>query len=142
MTPMNKEHREIDTGELRPEDARESGRPGGGQGRKDEVGGSGVQPVSLPHTTHPEAVIRGMAEWGQGERGAAGYQDHGESELRPVAPGAPLPQRTAEEEPVGEPEPEAQGEHKTQPAGALPSGLIRNPRYPTGQEVSKHDTNG
>ncbi|MBX6366258.1 MAG: hypothetical protein IRZ00_20630, partial [Gemmatimonadetes bacterium] len=25
--------------------------------------------------------VRGMAEWGQGERGAAGYEDSGQSEL-------------------------------------------------------------
>jgi hypothetical protein len=130
MPPMNNQHEEIETGEPRPQDVRESGRPGGGQGRKDEVGGSGVQPVSLPHTARPKAVVRGMAEWGQGERGAAGYQDHGESELRlvPTTIEMPQPQRTSAEEPVSEPEPERQGERKTQPAGALPGGLIRNPR--------------
>ncbi len=131
MSPTDEKHGESETRKPdRPEDVRESGRPGGGQGRKDEVGGSGVQPVSLPHTTRPEAVIRGMAEWGQGERGAAGYQDHGESELRPVLPTDEMaqPQPTSAEEPVTEPEPEKQGEHKTQPAGALPGGLIRHPR--------------
>ena len=130
MPPMNNEHEVIETGESKPEDVRESGRPGGGQGRTDEVGGSGVQPVSLPHTARPKALIRGMAEWGQGERGAAGYQDHGESELRRVLPTDEMaqPHPTSAEEPISQPEPEGQGEHKTQPAGALPSGLIRDPR--------------
>lgn len=64
----------------REDDRRESGLPGGGAGRKDEVGKSGVYPASGPY---PEgnAELRGQASWGQGERGAAGYEDHGSSEL-------------------------------------------------------------
>ena len=64
----------------REDDRRESGKPGGGAGRKDEVGKSGVYPASGPY---PEgnAELRGQAGWGQGERGAAGYEDHGSSEL-------------------------------------------------------------
>lgn len=61
---------------------RESGRPGGGQGRVDEVGGSGVYPASGPYPKE-NAETQGMASWGQGERGAEGYQDHGESEIHP-----------------------------------------------------------
>lgn len=62
------------------DERRESGLPGGGAGRKDEVGRSGVYPASGPY---PEgnAEIREQASWGQGERGAAGYEDHGGSEL-------------------------------------------------------------
>lgn len=61
-------------------DTRESGQPGGGGGRKDEVGRSGVYPASGPY---PEgnAEFRGQTSWGQGERGAAGYEDHGSSGL-------------------------------------------------------------
>jgi Raf kinase inhibitor-like YbhB/YbcL family protein len=62
------------------EERRESGLPGGGAGRKDEVGRSGVYPMSGPHPAS-DAEIRGQASWGQGERGAAGYEDHGSSEL-------------------------------------------------------------
>lgn len=62
------------------EDKRESGVPGGGQGRKDEVGRSGVYPMSGPHPAGA-AEVKGQASWGQGERGAAGYEDHGGSEL-------------------------------------------------------------
>lgn len=58
----------------------ESGNPGGGQGRRDDVGRSGVYPMSGPHPAG-EAPIRTEAAWGQGERGAAGYEDHGSSEL-------------------------------------------------------------
>lgn len=54
--------------------------PSGGQGRIDRVGRSGVYPASS-HEAPEDSEVRGMAEWGQGERGAAGYQDHGESEL-------------------------------------------------------------
>lgn len=59
---------------------RESGLPGGGAGRKDEVGRSGVYPASGPYPSG-SAEFRGQASWGQGERGAAGYEDHGSSEL-------------------------------------------------------------
>jgi hypothetical protein len=68
------------------EDVRKCVPPVGGAGRREEVGGSGVQPVSLPHATRPDAVICGMAEWGQGKCGAAGYQDDGESELIVMSP--------------------------------------------------------
>lgn len=68
-------------------DKRECGLPGGGAGRKDEIGKSGVYRVSGPQPAG-DAPIVGMASWGQAGRGAAGYRDHGESELfiRPVTP--------------------------------------------------------
>lgn len=47
---------------------------------RDEVGRSGVYPASGP-LPEEDAPIRGQMEWGQGERGAAGYKDHGSSEL-------------------------------------------------------------
>ena len=60
---------------------RESGSPGGGKGRRDEVGPTGVYPMSggIPPNKHLE--IRTPAAWGQGERGAEGYNDSGGSEL-------------------------------------------------------------
>ena len=61
---------------------RESGLPGGGQGRTDEIGGSGVYPVSSSEGASPDAPVHGQKSWGQGERGAAGYEDSGGSELR------------------------------------------------------------
>src|SRR5690348_241411 len=66
--------------EKRDDERRESGMPGGGAGRKDEVGRSGVYPASGPYPPG-EAEIRDQASWGQGERGAAGYEDHGDSGL-------------------------------------------------------------
>jgi hypothetical protein len=62
-------------------DIRESGQPGGGAGRRDEVGPTGVYPMSggIPRGKHLE--IRTPAAWGQGERGAEGYYDSGGSEL-------------------------------------------------------------
>jgi len=64
-----------------PADVRESGQPGGGAGRRDEVGPTGVYPMSggIPPGKHLE--IRTPAAWGQGERGAEGYYDAGGSEL-------------------------------------------------------------
>ena len=60
---------------------RESGQPGGGAGRRDEVGPTGVYPMSggIPEGKHLE--VRTPAAWGQGERGAEGYNDAGGSEL-------------------------------------------------------------
>jgi hypothetical protein len=60
---------------------RESGMPGGGQGRKDRIEKSGVYPVSALEDASPDAMVHGEASWGQGERGAAGYEDSGGSEL-------------------------------------------------------------
>lgn len=48
--------------------------------KKDEVGHSGVYPMSGPHPAG-DAPLRGQMAWGQGERGASGYEDHGSSEL-------------------------------------------------------------
>lgn len=59
---------------------RESGAPGDGRGRKDEVGGSGVYPASAENAPR-SAEIRTQAAWGQGDRGAAGYEDSGQSEV-------------------------------------------------------------
>ena len=59
---------------------RESGLPGGGAGRKDQVGGSGVYPMSGPHPPG-NAPLVWPGGWGQGARGGAGYEDAGESEL-------------------------------------------------------------
>ncbi len=64
---------------------RDSGEPGGGAGRKEEVGGSGVYPMSGPHPGGP-AQVQPAASWGQGDRGAAGYGDAGHSELRTETP--------------------------------------------------------
>ena len=61
---------------------RESGKPGGGKGRRDEVGPTGVYPMSAgADAAPPDAEIRTPASWGQGKRGAKGYDDAGGSEL-------------------------------------------------------------
>jgi hypothetical protein len=60
---------------------RDSGVPGGGRGRKDVVRGSGVYPASGP-LPRGNAPIRTEAAWGQGTRGAAGYENSGRSGLR------------------------------------------------------------
>ncbi len=57
------------------------GVPGEGKGRVDEVGHSGVYPLSASEGASKEATIQAPQSWGQGERGAEGYEDHGDSEL-------------------------------------------------------------
>jgi hypothetical protein len=47
----------------------------------DEVGNSGVYPASEVKQAPRDSEAQGMASWGQGERGAAGYNDHGDSEI-------------------------------------------------------------
>lgn len=94
----------------------ESGAPGGGAGRRDEVGGSGVHPASSGQAP-ADAEIRTPASWGQGDRGAAGYEDSGDSELffydaEPRAAGVePEVAAGIDQEEAGEDEPErpAQG---------------------------------
>jgi hypothetical protein len=81
MRDRSKEERDrAPADETRQQDP-ESGMPGGGKGRRDEVGPTGVYPVSagIPEGRHLE--IRTPAAWGQGERGAEGYNDSGGSEL-------------------------------------------------------------
>jgi len=51
-----------------------------GAGRIDRVGPSGVYPMSGPHPPGDAPVVW-PGSWGQGKRGAAGYEDHGDSEL-------------------------------------------------------------
>lgn len=68
------------------EATRESGKPGGGQGRRDVVSEGdaaehGVRPLSAGTRPGGDAELRGMMAWGQGERGAEGYEDSGGSEL-------------------------------------------------------------
>jgi CheY-like chemotaxis protein len=60
---------------------RESGLPGGGKGRRDVIERTGVYPVSASEGASPDAQIHDEMSWGQGERGAEGYYDHGESEI-------------------------------------------------------------
>jgi CheY-like chemotaxis protein len=60
---------------------RESGKPGGGKGRKDVIERTGVYPVSASEGASPDAQTHGEMSWGQGERGAEGYYDHGDSEI-------------------------------------------------------------
>ncbi len=52
----------------------------GGRGRMDEVLPTGVYPSSADEAPS-SARAQGMASWGQGARGAAGYEDAGGSEL-------------------------------------------------------------
>lgn len=68
-----------------PVSTEREGESPGGQGRRDEVGHSGVYPMSAPEHP-PDAEIRQQAEWGQGERGAAGSADHGDSEVQSARP--------------------------------------------------------
>jgi hypothetical protein len=63
------------------ESQRESGMPGGGRGRRDDIGTSGVYPVSNMEGASDDALLVGEMEWGQGERGAEGYYDAGSSEI-------------------------------------------------------------
>src|SRR5919108_1924221 len=81
MPKENKQRAESAVNTSEAERKRESGMPGGGQGRKDKVGRSGVYPVSAADGASPDAMVHGQASWGQGERGAAGYEDSGGSEL-------------------------------------------------------------
>jgi hypothetical protein len=60
---------------------RESGQPGGGAGRRDDVGRSGVYPISGDERPSGNAELRPLGDWAGGDRGIAGYEDSGGSEL-------------------------------------------------------------
>ncbi len=62
------------------EQKKNSGRPGGGAGRVEDVSGSGVYPASGP-LPQDNAPYQGEASFGQGKRGEAGYYDSGDSEI-------------------------------------------------------------
>lgn len=61
-------------------DKRDSGLPGGGAGRVDEVGHTGIYPLSAQQQPQGDAPIVPEGELGQGERGPQGYYDSGSSE--------------------------------------------------------------
>jgi hypothetical protein len=69
-------------------EAPRGGEPGDGAGRIEDTGTrhAGVWPASGPHPDDAGATYQGMASFGQGDRGAAGYEDHGDSEVRTVPP--------------------------------------------------------
>ncbi|HEY8226222.1 MAG TPA: CBS domain-containing protein [Pyrinomonadaceae bacterium] len=81
MRKREKQNANDRAGDSEAERKRESGMPGGGQGRKDKIEKSGVYPVSAAEGASQDAMVEGEASWGQGERGAAGYEDSGGSEL-------------------------------------------------------------
>jgi len=64
-----------------PDDKRDSGTPGGGSGRVDKIEPTGIYPVSEMEGASPDAQVQGEMSFGQGDRGAGGYQDSGTSEI-------------------------------------------------------------
>jgi hypothetical protein len=78
--PRSDEERRREAAEAAKDPRRESGRPGGGKGRIDEPGRTHVYPASRPEGASGDATYHDEPSWGQGERGAAGYEDHGDSE--------------------------------------------------------------
>ncbi|HEX2910514.1 MAG TPA: hypothetical protein VH186_06865 [Chloroflexia bacterium] len=81
------EDKNNEKGYTSPEERRESGLPGGGQGRKDEVGQTHVYPVSGDEMPEGEVLIRTAGEFGQRGRGLEGYYDSGSSELSNLGEG-------------------------------------------------------
>ena len=63
----------------------DSGLPGGGVGRREEPGQTGVYTISSPQGASPDAPLENENAWGQGKRGAAGYNDSGDSEAEQVS---------------------------------------------------------
>lgn len=61
------------------EPANESGLPGGGVGRREEPGRTGVYPMSDAEGASGDAPLQDEMSWGQGKRGAEGYNDSGDS---------------------------------------------------------------
>ncbi len=62
----------------------DSGLPGGGVGRKEGPFNTPVYPVSADAGASGDAQVESENAWGQGQRGAAGYQDSGGSGLEDI----------------------------------------------------------
>lgn len=78
MSPK-KQNRSTSRKQDEAERRRESGEPGGGAGRRDEVRGSGVYPAFADNIPE-DAKVRMAGEWAQ----KAGGQVGGASELNPI----------------------------------------------------------
>jgi hypothetical protein len=76
-----------------------AGQPRSADPRIDIPGtrGRGVRPLSAGFTGNPEARIVPMGAFGQGQRGLAGYEDHGESEVFWMPPDTVQPGSAAAE---------------------------------------------
>jgi hypothetical protein len=72
----------------RSDQAGSAGNPGSRAGRTEDTQSqhSGVWPASGPHPDKPNVPYQGMASFGQGDRGADGYQDSGQSEIQSMPP--------------------------------------------------------
>lgn len=64
--------------------ASDSGLPGGGVGRREGPFNTPVYPISADEGAAGDATVESENAWGQGERGAAGYQDSGGSGLEDI----------------------------------------------------------
>ncbi len=85
MADQEKKHEEEMKKKFTPvsqsaEQKKDSGNPGGGAGRVEDVKGSGVYPASGP-LPKENAPYQSEASFGPGKRGAAGYDDSGDSEV-------------------------------------------------------------
>lgn len=78
--PRGQEH-EAERQDMEHEEPDEGGVRGRGVGRVEDTGETPVYAASGPYPPSGDAEVRNMASWGQGERGAEGYEDHGESEV-------------------------------------------------------------
>ncbi|MGE5138271.1 MAG: hypothetical protein ACM3JD_02310 [Rudaea sp.] len=112
------------------EKKKDSGSPGGGAGRVEQVRGSGVYPASGP-LPEENAPYKGEESWGQGQRGEAGYGDSGDSELTSFGSvsdlgGAPnranVTRPSGEEQPASEEPTEPRKKPDLKPEDELPSG--------------------
>jgi len=65
--------------ERQADQRQDTGMPGGGVGRREDPGHTGVYPMSSPEGASPDAPLQNENAWGQGGRGAAGYNDSGDS---------------------------------------------------------------
>jgi hypothetical protein len=98
---MDSEHQQEQGQEQRAsspaEEFHEEGLPGSGKGQKEKPGRSGVYPMSA-HEMPPigDAPVRNMHEFGQGERAAAGYEDHGSSETEYIPASGEPPEENEE----------------------------------------------
>ena len=113
---MTTERPDRERGPLEP-DPHGAGMPGEGAGQREDPGQTGVHPASAGWPEGDMKLVR-EGEWGQGDRGLAGYEDHGDSELSPIGLGQPEDQPADQPRSmIRQPDPGSNADQPAPPAG-------------------------
>lgn len=77
----NAQPRQSDTGQLQPTVGNDSGLPGGGVGRREAPGKTGVYPLSASQDANPDSPLQSEGSFGQSDRGTKGHSEAHDSAI-------------------------------------------------------------